>query len=293
MKQINVVLLISALMLTACKMNNSEADAYGNFEAREVLVSSETAGRIVVMNIEEGQSCEKGFDAVVVDTIQYNLKIHESLARRNAAVLRKDNIEAQVNVYQQQKKVLQTDLERVKKMLADGAATTKQLDDIEGQILVLEKQILAVKSNLAGINAEVKAIDAAIAQIQDMIIRSSIKTPISGVIIAQYAEMGEMTTPGKPLFKIANLDNLELKAFISGEQLSQVAIGQGVKVGIDGENGQMIQYEGKVSWIASNAEFTPKNIQTKEERVSLVYAIKVKVKNDGAIKINMPGEVTF
>jgi HlyD family secretion protein len=289
-KYLSVALLFLSL---SCNKNKTEADAYGNFEAQESIISAETAGRIIALNIDDGQECDQGFLALVIDTLQYNLKKKELVAKKLAAIAKKENIKAQAEVYIQQKKVLLTDLDRVKKMQADGAATSKQLDDLEGQVQVIDKQIVAVKSNLLGIDAEVAAINAGIDQIVDMITRSAVKTPFNGVILAHYAELGEVTAPGKALFKLANIKELDLKAFISGEQLSTIKLGQKVRVSIDGTNGDMIDYEGTLSWIAPDAEFTPKNIQTKEERLSQVYAIKVKVVNDGAIKINMPGEVRF
>ena len=281
------------LVSMSCNRNHKDADAYGNFEAREHIVSAETAGRIIAMNIEDAQTCKLGYVAFVIDTLQYSLKKNELVAKRRAALARKTNIKAQVEVYVEQQEVLQTELKRVQKMLSDGAATTKQIDDIEGQNRIIEKQILAVRSNLIGVDAEVSAINAGIAQINDMILRSAVKTPIKGEIIAHYAELGEVTAPGKSLFKIADLNELTLKAFVSGKQLSSIKLGEKAKVSIDGEDGEMIVYEGIISWIATDAEFTPKNIQTKEERLSQVYAIKIRVKNDGAIKINMPGEVQF
>jgi HlyD family secretion protein len=286
-------LTLSALMLAACNGNIPEADAYGNFEAKEINVSAETSGRIVKMNLSEGQSYNAGTEVLIIDTVQLDLKKKELLAKKYAAVVKKENVKAQEDVYKQQKQVLENDLKRIEKMLSAGAATSKQIDNLEGQIHVLDKQMLAVHSNMVGIAAEVAVIEVGLAQVEDMLQRSRVKTPVSGVVISKYVELGEIAGPGKVLFKIANLDELDLKAFISGKQLSSITLGQKVRVAIDGSKEDMIFYDGIVSWIAPNSEFTPKNIQTKEERLSQVYALKITVKNNGAIKINMPGEVYF
>jgi len=293
MKARKVQLALLVFIVSACNNNQGEVDAFGNFEAREILVSAETSGRILKSNIEEGCNYEKGFAALEIDATQSELKKKELEAKKLAVEARKTNIEAQVNVHQKQLQVLQIEKERVQNMMVDGAATSKQLDDINGQKQIVEKQILAVKSNLGAINAEIKVIDAGIAQVEDIIERSAVKTPKSGVILNIYIETGEVTAPGRTLFKMANLDVLELKAYVSGNQLSSITIGQDVNVFIDGKDGEPIHYRGILSWISENAEFTPKNIQTREERLSQVYAIKIKVKNDGALKVNMPAEVRF
>lgn len=281
------------LLLLACKNNNLPSDAFGNFQATEIIVSSESSGKIIVFDFEEGDIIEKGTIIVKTDSLQYSLKLQELKACRNAVKARKTSIFSQVDVYTQQLTILEKDRQRIQNLLNEKAATPKQLDDINGQISIIKKQIHAVESNLLGINAEVAAIDASIAQVLDLLARTSIKSPITGTLILKYAHMGEVTAPGKALFKLADLTKMELKAYISGSQLSKVNIGRQVTVLIDGQNGTLTEYPGKISWIASEAEFTPKNIQTREERLSQVYAIKVLVANNGAIKINMPGEVRF
>jgi HlyD family secretion protein len=289
----NILLFLSAIsvLFISCNKNNSNADAYGNFQADEVIISAETSGPIIQVNIDEGLSIQKGELAMVIDSMQYFLKVNELMARLKATIARKSTIYSQVAVYEQQKKIALKDLDRIKKMFADGAATQKQVDDINGQIEVIDKQISSVQSNLQGIDAEIAATESGIKQAADLLARTKIYAPLTGTILEKYAEAGEMAAPGKALFKIADLETMELKAYISALQLSQVKLGQQVTVSIDGPDGKLTHFEGTVSWIASEAEFTPKNIQTREERVSQVYAIKVKVKNDGRIKINMPGEV--
>lgn len=288
-------LFIFAIMpfLIACNHNNVATDAYGNFQATEIIVSSETSGKIISFDYKEGDVVEKGAMVVLTDSVQHRLKLQELKARRKAVMARKVNVFAQVEVYDQQLSVLEKDQKRVENLLKEKAATPKQLDDINGQISIINKQINAVESNLTGINAEVAAIEASMAQVKDMLSRTIIKSPVKGTILMKYSQAGEITAPGKALFKLADLTQMELKAYISGNQLSEVKIGQQVNVLIDGKNGDLKEYPGKISWIASEAEFTPKNIQTREERLSQVYAIKVLVENDGVIKINMPGEVVF
>ncbi len=178
-------------------------------------------------------------------------------------------------------------------MLSDGASTQKQYDDISGQIKIIDRQIEVVQSNRFTIRAEIQAIQAGIFLAKDILSKSRVVFPTQGTILEKYVEIGEIASPGKVLYKIANLDKMELTAYVSGEQLSQVKLGQEATVSIDDVNGGLKDFKGKVTWIASQAEFTPKNIQTKEERLSQVYAIKITVKNDGTIRINMPGEVRF
>lgn len=293
MKRLNMYVLGLVVLLAACNKGGGEPDAYGNFQATEIMVSAETSGRIVEMPIEEGQKIEKDAIAVIVDSVQYYLKWQELEAKKKAVQAKVPNIQAQVAVNEKQREVLKKELNRFSQMLKDGAATPKQIDDLSGQIDVLDRQILAVKSQLAGIQAEAAAIEAGIAQAKDRLGRTKHVAPVTGVVLQKYAEPGEVTAAGKALFKMADLTQMDLKAYISGRQLSQVKLGQKVTVRIDGAEGKLLPYQGTVSWIASEAEFTPKNIQTREERLSQVYAIKVSVDNDGAIKINMPGEVVF
>ncbi len=284
-------LLPVLVLIAGCKGKNELPDAYGNFESQEVIVSSETQGRILMFEIKEGETCESGSILAIVDTLQYSLRKKELLAKRFAALSQKTTIYAQVDVYKQQLATLDIEHTRIKNLLKDKAATARQLDDVEGQINLVQKQVLVTQSNLSNIDAEIMAFDAAIAQVNDLISRSIIKSPIAGTVLSKYAEAGEITIMGKALLKIANLDELEIKAYVSGNQLSEVFLGKEAKVAIDGPKEKLIFYPGTVSWVSPNAEFTPKSIQTRHERQSLVYAIKIRVKNDGGIKINMPGEV--
>ncbi|PKP02259.1 MAG: HlyD family secretion protein [Bacteroidetes bacterium HGW-Bacteroidetes-6] len=288
-----IFLLSLPLVLLSCGKSNEEADAYGNFESDEIIVSSEVSGKIINMQLEEGDVLNEGDVIAVIDTVPLVLKLDVLMAQRRAVMSRTGNVSTSAEVLIQQKSNLQKELERVDKLLSDGAATQKQKDDIVYQISVIDRQIANVRSQGSPIGAEAGSVDAQIEQIIDQIQRSTITSPISATVLTQYLNEGEIAVAGKPLVKIANLKIMYLKAYVSGSQLSEVKLNQKVTVRIDnGEDGYK-EYEGIVTWISQQAEFTPKIIQTKEERVNLVYAIKVKVINDGSVKIGMPGEVLF
>lgn len=292
MKKVFFITFILSGILISCTHDEEKADAYGNFQTKEIMVSSEVSGRLILKTFEEGEIVDPQKPVAVIDTVQLVLQREELLARKEATLAKKVNIQAQVKVQQQQQSVLRKDSVRFAAMLKDGAATPKQLDDISGNLSVIKEQIASIRSNLLSINAEVAAIDASIKKVEDMIARSEIHPPQRGTVLTSYAEQGEVVAQGKPLFKLADLEHMELMAYVSGAQLSSVKLGQQVRVLIDGTDNSL-QLSGKIIWIAAEAEFTPKNIQTREERVSQVYAMKVLVKNDGRVKINMPAEVWF
>lgn len=279
------------ILFASCASNENTSDAYGNFISTEIIVSAETAGKVLSKNFEEGNLVKSGDLVFVIDTLQSVLKKAELLARRNAILAKRINVQAQIAVLEEQRKSLNADRTRFKNMLSEGAVSQKQLDDLENNLLVLEKQIDQVKTNFTAIGAEVSAINASLAQVEDMISRAHIKAPAKGTILETYAERGESVAQGKPLFKLSDLSSMEMKAYFSGNQLAKLQIGEAVVVLVDDGEGGQASYPGTISWIASNAEFTPKIIQTREERVNLTYAVKIKVENDGFIKINMPGEV--
>lgn len=293
MRHIIISVCLSALILSACNRSNNHIDAYGNFTADEIFISSEAGGKIIKTYAREGDEVQQDNIAVQTDSLQFYLKVNELEARKEAAKAKLINIQAQVDVLEKQKSVLQGDLNRIKEMLADGAATQKQYDDLNGQIEVINKQKSSVLTNRLAIQAEINSIQAGINQALDMLNRTKIKFPVSGVILEQYARKGEVVGPGKAIYKLADLSEMKLKAYVSGQQLTGLKIGQDVTVYIDSPDGGNRKYSGKISWIASESEFTPKNIQTKEERLSQVYAIEIMVTNNGYIKINMPGEVLF
>jgi HlyD family secretion protein len=290
MKTVYLTSLALFVTLTGCN-NKEKTDAYGNFTSTEIIVSAESSGKVLVKNTEEGDKIGEGDLIYVIDTLQNSLKRTELDKRKNSIISKTSNFSAQIEVFQQQKKSMETDQIRIKAMIQDGAATKKQLDDITNQLSIIDKQIRQVGTNFAGVQAEIESIDAQIAQISDIIERSKVKSPVKGTILETYAEKGESISAGKPLFKVADLDVMELKAYFSGNQLPLLKIGSTVKVMVDNGEGGIANYEGIISWISSESEFTPKIIQTREERINLVYAVKIRVKNDGSLKINMPGEV--
>jgi len=291
MRKICFLLFIMIAGLYACKNNHNESDAYGNFSATEILLSSEVNGRIIKMNVSEGDIVDSGIIVYVIDTFQNHLKKLEMDARKKSIVAKKSNITAQIAVLMEQKKAVEEDLIRVNKMLKDGAASEKQRDDLQSKLQIIEKQITQVSTGYSSIDAEAKALDAGIAQIEEMINRAIIHSPIKGTILDTYAELGESVVMGSPLLKIADLETMELKAYFSGGQLPLLKIGETVEVFVDDGTGGLRKYYGIISSISDHAEFTPKIIQTREERVNLVYGVKIQVKNDGILKINMPGEV--
>ncbi|MBK7029569.1 MAG: HlyD family efflux transporter periplasmic adaptor subunit [Bacteroidales bacterium] len=289
----NLIFIFIALAFSSCNNNQQLSDAFGNFEAVTVSVSSETAGRILQLDVEEGQTLTNGQQIGVIDTTDLYLKKLQLMAQRNAIATRMSGVQGQIDVQLQQKANLLVEKERISKLLKDKAATPKQLDDITGAIELVEKQISSIKTQNSGILEEQVVIDRQIDIVKESIRKCYIRNPIEGTVLVKYAESGEVTTPGKTLYKIANLETMELKVYVSGNQLPSVKLGQKVEVLIDKDSKSNRKLEGVVSWISQKAEFTPKIIQTKEERVDLVYGIKVRVKNDGSLKISMPGEVNF
>lgn len=292
MKKLLFITLLSAGMF-ACSTTEERSDAFGNFEADPVIVSSESSGKILELNIGKGQKIESGMLAALVDTVQIDLKLKQLAAQKEAVVARRQSIQSQIDVFKEQIKNLRVNESRVQSMLKDGAATQKQLDDITGQIAVLERQIESTRTQYTSVNKELEVLDTQNAATRDMLNRCFVTSPSGGTVLETYVELGELAAPGKPLFKMANLDELSLKVFVSGTQLPKLKIGQEVKVMIDKTATENQTMTGKISWISSEAEFTPKIIQTKEERVKLVYAVKVMVPNDGTLKIGMPGEISW
>ena len=292
MKKILYIISLPILLL-ACQTDNDTADAYGNFEAETVIVSAETPGKILELNVDKGDKIEAGFSTALVDTVQLHLQLLQLDAQQTAVVAKRQSIQSQIAVFEEQKTNLEINEERIKNMLKDGAATQKQLDDIQGQISVIDKQIANTKTQFTLISKEQEVLDAQKASVADQLSRCNIKSPVSGTILETYAEQGELTTAGKALFKIADISELELKVYVSGAQLPHVKLGQQLDVLVDQSSTENQHFTGTITWISSEAEFTPKIIQTKEERVKLVYALKVTVKNDGTLKIGMPGEVRW
>ncbi|MCO6478480.1 MAG: HlyD family efflux transporter periplasmic adaptor subunit [Phaeodactylibacter sp.] len=297
MKTFSFFLLAAAFFLTACQDNGDTADAYGNFEAQEVIVSAEGNGELLRFDVEEGQELQAGQHIGLIDTTQLHLKRQQLRASIQAVTGKTQEVQPQIDVLTEQKQNLKREEKRLQALVADNAATQKQLDDIQGQIEVVEKQIAAARSQNKDLNqsilAEIAPIQAQIDVVNDQIRRCYINNPIGGTVLLKLAEPHEMAAMGKPLYTIARMDELELRAYISGAQLPHIKLGQEVEVLIDEDEEANRSLTGTISWISDKAEFTPKTIQTKEERVNLVYAFKVKVKNDGSLKIGMPGEVVL
>lgn len=289
MKKTSVLLLV-AIGLISCSKNREKADGYGNFEAIEITVSSEANGKIKFLNVEEGATIEPQAQVGLVDTLQLYLSKQQLIASKNTVSSKSATVLSQKNVLMEQLKATQIENNRIRNMYAENAATKRQVDEIEGKIKVIQEQIKGVGTQNAPIIGDLKSIDIQIEKINDQIQKSKIINPIKGTVLTKYAEPDEITAFGKPLYKIANISEMTLRIFVSEMQLPQLKIGQEVSVKIDGLK-EMKSYKGTISWIAAQAEFTPKIIQTKEERVNLVYAIKVKVKNDGSLKIGMPAEM--
>ncbi len=287
------LLIFIVLAMAACTSNNDLSDAYGNFEATEITVSAEANGKILIMNAEEGTLLKKGEICGNIDSTDLTLKKLQFHNQILALESKNGNLNAQLDIYRQQLENITIDKARISNMFKDGSATQKQLDDIESNIKLINKQELAVKSQFTGLNSESAALRNQLSQIDENLKRCNILNPIDGIVLAKYAEAGELTAYGKPLYKIADMANMILRVYISGAQLSNVKPGDKVKVLIDKDEKEKREMEGLVSWISNEAEFTPKIIQTRKERVNMVYAVKILVKNDGYLKIGMPGEVVF
>lgn len=295
MKIRNSIIFTTIILLFGygCSDKQSESDAYGNFEARETIIAAEANGKILEFSIDEGIVLRKDENIGLIDTLQLFLKKEQLSAQKKAISSRSENIFAQTNVFEEQNKKLLFEKARIEKLLEDGAGTQKQLDDIVSQIKVNQKQIASIRTQNAPVISEQKVLDVQILQIEDQIKKSIITNPIAGTVLEQYAEPFEIAAAGKPLYKIADLTKMELRVYITGGQLSKIKTGQQVNVIYDIGNNELKTITGIVSWISPQAEFTPKIIQTREERVNLVYAAKILVDNDGSIKIGMPGEIKF
>ena len=287
-----IIILVSFTIFgfTACS-DEDKADGYGNFEATEVIISSEAQGKINYFKAREGDQLSPGIQVALIDTTQLHLEKQQLLASKKTVASKSQGVFSQINILNERLKLAQQEEKRVKNLFADKAATQRQVDQAEGEVQVIKEEIRNVRTKNAPIVNESQAIDAQIAKINDLIEKSLIENPIQGTVLATYAETGEVTGFGKPLYKIANLDVLTLRVYISEPQLADIELGQEVRVKVDSQTEEMKSYPGKITWISSSAEFTPKTIQTREERVNLVYAVDIEVKNDGSLKIGMPAEM--
>lgn len=293
MKQF-IYIVVVLLMLASCKNNEEQYDASGTFEATEIMVSSEVSGKILQFDVQEGQVLEQLQVIGLIDSVQLHLKKQQMQASMNALKARRPEVSKQIAALEQQISTAKSEKQRIENLVKANAANQKSLDDVNAQIAVLEKQLIALKSTLdisnRGISEDLLSMEIQIEQINDQLNKCRIYSPINGTLLVKYAEAGELAIPGKALFKVADIENMTLRAYITSDQLTQLKIGQTLKVYADFGNDTR-EYPGTVSWISSKAEFTPKTIQTKNERENLVYAVKIAVKNDGFLKIGMYGQV--
>lgn len=291
------IVYIAAVVLAASCGTEAEFDAQGTFEATEVVVSSEATGRILNFEIEEGMTIVANQAVGTIDSLQLHLQRKQLIAQQSALLTSRPDVKKQVASLREQIVKQKSELRRVENMLKDGAATKKQKDDIEAQIKILEGQLEATLStldkNTSTINNNSAALEAQIAALDDRISKCRIISPVGGTVLVKYAEAGELTSVGKPLMKIADLDNIYLRAYFTSDQLAKINLGDEVKVVADFGGEERYDYTGRVAWISSESEFTPKTIQTKDSRANLVYAVKIAVENDGRLKIGLAGEVVL
>ncbi len=284
---------LSCVLLAACSEENL-SDAFGQFETDKTTVSAEASGKLLEFNVEEGVALQAGVRVGVIDTTSLVLRKKELNASIKSIRSNISSLNAQADVYKTQLRTAERDFERLTALRKDNATTQKQVDDAEGAIATLKKQITAVEVQKQSVYAEIETMNTRIDQVEDQIKKAIIVNPVKGIVLSKYAEAHELAAPGKPLYQIADTDELVLRVFVSGAQLPQVKLGAEVKVFIDKNAEENQSLKGTISWVSSEAEFTPKMIQTKEERVTQMYAVKIRVQNpDGVIKIGMPGEVVF
>lgn len=284
-------------MLSACGNRMPVYDATGTFEATEVIVSAEAAGKLLDLKVEEGTSLEAGEEVGLIDTVQLYLKKLQLEASMKSVESQRPDLVKQIAAMKQQIATAQREKKRVERLLAAGAANQKQLDDWDAQVVLLERQLAAqessLKNSMNSLTEQGNSVAIQVAQVEDQLNKCHVLSPIEGTVLAKYAEARELAAVGKPLFKVGEINNMYLRAYITSEQLAQVKLGDRVTVYSDYGNSEQKPYAGVVTWISSRSEFTPKTILTKNERANLVYAVKIAVKNDGALKIGMYGGVMF
>lgn len=290
-------LLFAATALVACSGSDTDYDATGIFEATEVTVSAEQNGRLLSFDIEEGDTITAGSQVGLIDTVQLYLHALQIGATKSVYAAQRPEIEKQIAATREQLAKARQEQARYSGLVQAGAANRKLLDDADSQVSVLERQLAAQLSTLSNsdqsLEAQMNTADVERWQVMDQLDKCHVRSPLTGTVLAKYAEAGEYATVGKPLFKVADTQRMYLRAYVTTAQLQHVSVGQTATVYADYGDGQRQVYEGRVTWIASKSEFTPKTILTDDERADLVYAVKVLVRNDGALKIGMYGEVKF
>lgn len=294
----NIILLSAVMVLSACSKGGDDYDASGMFEVTEVIVSAEQTGRLMYFDIDEGDRLTAGRQVGLIDTVQLQLRAMQLGAAKDAYASQRPDIAKQIAVTRQELAKAEQERRRYEALVNDNAANRKMLDDAENSVRLLRRQLEAQQSQLgnstASLNRQMDATEIQRRQVIDNLEKCHIKSPVSGTVLDKYAEAGEYATPGKPLFKIADIRDMKLRVYITAPQLTMLKIGQTVKVYADMGKDDRREYKGVVTWIADKAEFTPKTIQTRDERANLVYAVKISVKNtDGLIKIGMYGDVKF
>ena len=297
MKYKDYLFLGIMVAFVSCGSKDKEYDATGVFEAKEVTVFAEQSGALTTFNVNEGDVIDKGKEAGLIDTTQIWLKIQQAGATKSVYQSQKPDMEKQIAATRQLLAKAKQDQQRYKELVADGAAPGKMLDDATNQVAVLQKQldaqISSVNTQLSTINSQLSTVEVQVDQLLDQLRKCHIQSPIDGTVLEKYVEQGEFVATGKPLFKVADTENMFICAYVTSAQLQNIKVGQKVKVFADYGNGQKKAYDGTISWISSRSEFTPKTIVTDDERADLVYAVKIAIKNDGYAKIGMYGEVKF
>jgi len=295
MKKQTILITLAVLTLTACSHRKGSYEASGVFEATEIIVSAQASGQIMQFDVTEGQNLAAFQTVGFIDTVQLHLKREQLLAGMKAAGSRAYNVSLQIASLKQQIAKQETELARFQNLQKANAATEKQVDDIEASIDILQKQLAAHTETLqkgnSSLSSEIDALQIQVAQIEDLIAKSIISTPISGTVLGKYTEQGELAAPGRALFKVADMNRMYLRAYITADQLTQMKLNQEVSIFTDFGKKGMREYKGVITWISDKAEFTPRTILTKNERANLVYAVKITVENDGYLKIGMYGEV--
>ena len=288
---------VAVLVLAGCGKKSKDYDATGIFEATETTVYAEQSGQLLSFDVEEGTSVAANSEVALIDTTQLWLKMAQMEATKKVYANQKPDLEKQIAATRQQLQKAKQEQQRYAELVKDGAAPSKMLDDMTSQVSVLQKQldaqISSLNTQISSLNSQQSTVDVQLSQLADQLKKCHVKAPLSGTVLEKYVERGEFVATGKPLFKIGDMDNMFLRAYITSSQLQAVKVGQAVKVFADYGGGDRKEYEGRVTWIASRSEFTPKTILTDDERADQVYAVKIAVKNDGYLKIGMYGEVAL
>lgn len=288
-----VPVLFLFLIQTSCKTSDSDYDASGTFETTEIIVSAESMGKIMEFNIAEGQEVKENQVVGYIDSTQIYLKKLQLLASQQSLLSRRPDLKKQIAALEQQLATARHEKNRIENLVKAEAGTTKQLDDLTAQVAVLEKQLAAsrstLESTLQGVSHENQAIDIQLQQLDDQLSKCRISSPVNGTVLVKYAEKAELAVAGKALFKVGDTKNMIFRAYITAGQLTQIKAGQKVKIYADYGEDEAKPYDGVITWISSKSEFSPKTIQTRDERANLVYAVKVHVQNDGYLKIGQYG----